>query len=67
MAARAKDRRGKRFFDQNRIRRVALREAEKLLLEQCERLRESLTFHDLWLRVKQTCEHVRGARRNVHL
>ena len=60
LAARATDRRGKRFCHQNKIRRAALPEAEKLLLEQSDVLRECRSFHELWLLIKQTLQHVRG-------
>jgi hypothetical protein len=60
VAARATDHRGKRFNHQIKIPRAALPEAERLLLEQANVLRACRSFHELWLLIKQTLQHVRG-------
>ena len=60
IAARAIDRRGKRFRHQTRIKRAALAEAERLLLENFDALRDSRSFHELWLHIKHALAHVAG-------
>src|SRR6476646_6468031 len=59
-AARAIDHRGKRFHHQIKIPRAALPEAERLLLEQADVLRACRSFHELWLLIKHTLQHVHG-------
>jgi hypothetical protein len=59
-ASRAVDWRGKRFRHQTRITRAALSKAEKVLLDQCEALRNSSSFHELWLQIKNALAQVPG-------
>jgi hypothetical protein len=60
VAARAVDCRGKRFRHQTRIKRTALAEAERTLLENLDGLRDSASFHELWLQIKRALSHIVG-------
>lgn len=60
IVARAIDGRGKRFRHQTRIKRAALAEAERLLLENVGGLAEARSFHELWLLIERVLSHVAG-------
>jgi hypothetical protein len=60
VAARAVDDRGKRFSHQYRIKRRAIQEANRLLLERHDELQRCKSFHELWQRVRRILEPVPG-------
>ncbi|MDX6611631.1 MAG: hypothetical protein QOD75_817 [Blastocatellia bacterium] len=59
-AARARDKHGKRYVHQNRIRQEALPKAEAHLLARQNELRSCSCFHELWLLIKDTLELIYG-------
>ena len=62
LATKAKDENGKRYSHQRRIRRTAILEANRILLEKHNALQECKSFHELWLLIKKSLMPIYGIK-----
>src|ERR1044072_1108501 len=60
MAARAENEQGKRYSHQYRITQRAMKEAERILLENHDVLQKCKSFHELWQHIKAVLGTVTG-------